>query len=263
MRRILPSRDVSACVARCGEQDAGGVVSEPAAARILRRVRPHYRAVTVRDGRPCRIAQKPVDDEIAALGRVHCEEGAVRRECRRGDQGGDADRADIGDLHEERLHPGLRVQQIDGAGLFSDQHRGIADRRDRGGIGEAGGDAVDGDPLFRIGHRHRQRQRGGCLAVADADLDQIDIVAIGVGRKVVIGRRDEGQLPGRRNREARGIRAARNGIAQRVAIGIGRACLIDRAGRVFDDADGRRRAEDRWPVGLSRRGIVAACRQDR
>ncbi len=164
---------------------------------------------------------------------------AVRRDVRRGDEGGLGARRRV-----ERLHHAT----------FLD-HEDLRVARDRGDIErlvEPRADAPDPDAFPAVGDGDRDGARGVGLPVGDTDLHVIDIVLPRIGRRLEIGRRHEPHQPRRGDGEACRISAAGDVVGQRAAVRIGRDRLIG-IGRVLDDIGGCRGGEARRAVGGRRR----------
>ena len=110
-----------------------------------------------------------------------------------------------------------------------------------------------------IGDRDGEIERRAGRAVADRDLDQIDIVAVGVGRSLEIGRRAKDERAAGGDREGGPVGAAGQGEGQRVAVGIGGGSGVEGAGAVFGSVGGGRRGEGGRPVAGRRPGGDAAA----
>ncbi len=85
--------------------------------------------------------------------------------------------------------------------------------------------------LVDVGDGDRERLRVGEGAVAGRDRDFVDVVVVGIGRRLVIGRGDESERAGLRiDREQRGVGAAGDGVERGVAFGVGRHDSSHRGG---------------------------------
>ena len=106
------------------------------------------------------------------------------------------------------------------------------------------------------------------LAVCSLDLNLVVVVTVCRAGGLEIRRVDEGQRTGTAVEiEQRLIRATRQAIGQRIAVGIGRGCGVDRARAFLSETSRASRAENRIVVrisdrdgdGLGGRPTIAVC----
>ncbi len=153
-------------------------------------------------------------DVTGGIGAIDHEAIRIRRvgQQRHAEQPAFAVGRQVADREEQRLRAGRRGQAINAPGLF--QHIDVAAARNaekEGRLIKAGADALDGYAFLRIGQRDIDRLADIRSAVADAEPDRIDIVAVGIARKIIIGSCVEAERAGGGDRKARRVGAAVDG----------------------------------------------------